>query len=93
MANREDSYRLLRCRSWYEGDMKKSLTTLLSIAGLAHIFHAGFITPKQKFWCSQVLDAAGEEVSPPWSVDYNSTLEVWPGYPSHSLGHQSADVL
>ena len=32
------------------------LLTLLTnpLPGLAHIFHAGFITPKQKFWCAQV---------------------------------------
>ena len=23
--------------------------------GLSHIFHASFITPKQKFWCSEVM--------------------------------------
>lgn len=29
--------------------------TSTPFAGLAHIFHAGFITPKQKFWCAQVI--------------------------------------
>ena len=48
-------------------------------AGLSHIFHASFITPKQKFWCSEVLDEAGASVSPPWSVEYgNTSAEVWP---------------
>jgi len=49
--------------------------------GLAHIFHAGFITPKQKFWCNQALDEAGMDYPPPWSVEYNSTtqIDVWPG--------------
>ena len=91
MANREDSHCLLRCGSWYT-PTKKSLSTLSSLLGLAHIFHAGFITPKQKFWCNQVLDAAGEEISPPWSVEYNSntTLAVWPGHQSYS--RQSSPV-
>ena len=48
-------------------------------AGLSHIFHASFITPKQRFWCSSVLEA-GENVPPPWSVEYNnSNIEIWPG--------------
>ena len=42
--------------------------------GLAHIFHAGFITPKQKFWCAEA------ETSPPWTVEYNYTdVTVYPG--------------
>lgn len=28
--------------------------------GLAHIFHASFITPKQKFWCEQALNSEWE---------------------------------
>ena len=48
--------------------------------GLAHIFHAGFIVPKQKFWCAQALDANGDDLPPPWTVEYyNSSLEIWPG--------------
>ena len=48
---------------------------------MAHIFHAGFITPKQKFWCAQALNEAGVDLPPPWSVDYNETtkIDVWPG--------------
>ena len=48
--------------------------------GLAHIFHAGFIVPKQKFWCAQAIDANGVEIPPPWEVEYhNSTIDIWPG--------------
>ena len=55
------------------------------MAGLAHIFHASFITPKQRFWCSAV-EEEGESVPPPWTVEYNETdtLEVWPGNTSVS---------
>ena len=57
---------------------------LFSISGLAHIFHAGFITPKQRFWCNKALDEAGNNIPPPWTVEckYNDTIttmvDVWP---------------
>ena len=47
-----------------------------SHSGLSHIFHASFITPKQKFFCSQVLDSAGGEVAPPWEVQHDGH-SVW----------------
>ena len=48
-------------------------------SGLSHIFHASFITPKQKFWCGEVVEE-GETVPPPWTVHYNhSDILVWPG--------------
>ena len=47
-----------------------------SHSGLSHIFHASFITPKQKFFCSQVLDSAGAEVAPPWEVQHDGH-SVW----------------
>ena len=43
---------------------------IIIFAGLAHIFHAGFITPKQRFWCEQAMNEAGEDISPPWTVEY-----------------------
>ena len=47
---------------------------------MAHIFHAGFITPKQRFWCGSVEDADGSVVPPPWTVEYgNESVEVFPG--------------
>ena len=47
--------------------------------GLSHIFHASFITPKQRFWCSGV-ERDGQPVLPPWTVEYhNSTIDIWPG--------------
>ena len=59
--------------------------------GLAHIFHASFITPKQKFWCAQALDESGSEIPPPWSVPYgNGTVDVYPGNMTEDkklLGH------
>merc|ERR1719495_1497646 len=51
--------------------LEKILIVFLAAApGLAHIFHAGFITPKQKFWCEQALDDAGNDIPPPWNVEY-----------------------
>jgi len=45
------------------------------ILGLAHIFHAGFITPKQKFWCEQAMTAEGLDLPPPWEVQHgNETI-------------------
>ena len=59
--------------------------------GLAHIFHAGFITPKQKFWCAQALDENGVDIPPPWTVEYqNQSIEVFPGNMTEDkkmLGH------
>jgi len=53
---------------------------LASAPGLAHIFHAGFIVPKQKFWCAQAIDGNGDDLPPPWTVEYdNSSVEIWPG--------------
>jgi len=45
---------------------KVLLIFLASAPGLAHIFHASFITPKQKFWCERVVDELGKDVEPPW---------------------------
>jgi len=55
--------------------LEKILIVFIAAApGLAHIFHAGFITPKQKFWCTEA------ETSPPWTVEYNYTdVTVYPG--------------
>ena len=51
--------------------LEKILIVFLAAApGLAHIFHAGFITPKQRFWCSEVVNEDGMDVEPPWSVEY-----------------------
>jgi len=78
--------------------LEKILIVFIAAApGLAHIFHAGFITPKQRFWCKEALDAMGNEIYPPWQVQYtnetfNQTIDVWPG-PEHMttdkklLGH------
>jgi len=39
--------------------LEKILIVFIAAApGLAHIFHAGFITPKQKFWCEEALNSA-----------------------------------
>ena len=47
--------------------------------GLAHIFHASFITPKQRFWC-EAVERDGQPVAPPWTVEYgNSSIDIWPG--------------
>ena len=47
--------------------------------GLAHIFHASFITPKQRFWC-EAVEEDGQPVAPPWTVEYeNYSITVWPG--------------
>ena len=66
--------------------------------GLAHIFHAGFITPKQNFWCEAAyndawqdsLDAAShanwsltpEQMALPDSADTSSGLNTGP-WPVH----------
>ena len=62
---------------------------LTTFPGLAHIFHAGFITPKQKFWCAAAQDEMGNELPPPWNVTYNSTsyLEVYPDTKSEDKKH------
>jgi len=68
--------------------LEKILIVFIAAApGLAHIFHAGFITPKQRFWCKEALDEMGNEIYPPWLVHYTNktfsdTIEVWPG-PEH----------
>jgi len=65
--------------------LEKILIVFLAAApGLAHIFHAGFITPKQKFWCEEAFDENGAEILPPWAVTYkndtfNETIYVYPG--------------
>jgi len=52
--------------------LEKILIVFLAAApGLAHIFHAGFITPKQKFWCEKAINqTTQEEILPPWTVQY-----------------------
>merc|ERR1719189_3164081 len=67
---------------------------LASAPGLAHIFHAGFITPKQKFWCAQAMDEAGLDAPPPWTVEFdkwhNGSLvseEVSPGCMTYEFDH------
>jgi len=76
--------------------LEKILIVFIAAApGLAHIFHAGFITPKQKFWCKSAIDAAtGEDIPPPWTVEYpekNKSYLVYPGMHNYSdkklLGH------
>jgi len=60
---------------------KVLIVFLASAPGLAHIFHAAFITPKQKFWCGRAEFANGTEIAPPWYVEYpdkNMTYEVYP---------------
>ena len=54
---------------------------LFTLSGLSHIFHAGFITPKQKFWCAKAVGLDSEGLPPPWTIEYNdtATVEVWPG--------------
>ena len=53
----------------------------LFLLGLAHIFHAGFITPKQKFWCEKAMKD-GADLPPPWTAvsevneTYNETFLV-----------------
>jgi len=37
--------------------LKILLVFIASAPGLAHIFHASFITPKQKFWCEAALNS------------------------------------
>jgi len=66
--------------------LEKILIVFIAAApGLAHIFHAGFITPKQKFWCAEAMDKNGDIVEPPWEVEYevNETYTkhywVYPG--------------
>jgi len=63
--------------------LEKILIVFIAAApGLAHIFHAGFITPKQRFWCKQAMDEAGLDIPPPWTVDYpdtNTSYNVFPG--------------
>jgi len=63
--------------------LEKILIVFIAAApGLAHIFHAGFITPKQRFWCAQAMDSAGADIPPPWTIDYpekNKSYTVWPG--------------
>ena len=64
---------------------------------MAHIFHAGFITPKQKFWCEEAFDVAGNEIPPPWNVEYKhndsytTNVGVWPNMTNDDdtkvLGH------
>ena len=64
---------------------------------MAHIFHAGFITPKQKFWCEEAFDVAGNEIPPPWNVEYKhndsytTNVDVWPNMTNDDdtkvLGH------
>jgi len=72
------------------------LVFLAAAPGLAHIFHAGFITPKQKFWCEKAQDVAGNEIFPPWNIEYEHnetykyTVDVWPNMTSNDsklLGH------
>jgi len=76
--------------------LEKILIVFIAAApGLAHIFHAGFITPKQKFWCKSAIDAAtGEDIPPPWTVEYpekNKSYLVYPGMHNYTdkklLGH------
>jgi len=78
--------------------LEKILIVFIAAApGLAHIFHAGFITPKQKFWCEKAInDKTGEDIPPPWSVTYqypekNQTYLVYPGMHDYEnkklLGH------
>jgi len=77
--------------------LEKILIVFIAAApGLAHIFHAGFITPKQKFWCEKAMKD-GVDLPPPWTAvsvvneTYNETFLVSPGYmtPNSSklLGH------
>merc|ERR1719225_1184804 len=63
---------------------EKILIVFIAAApGLAHIFHAGFITPKQKFWCEKAMKD-GVDIPPPWTVvsvvneTYNETFLVSP---------------
>jgi len=64
--------------------LEKILIVFVAAApGLAHIFHAGFITPKQKFWCERAEFTNGTEIEPPWFIKYeyekkNTTYEVYP---------------
>jgi len=69
---------------------KVLLVFIAAAPGLAHIFHASFITPKQKFWCTQALDELGQDLPPPWDytmtkynkttdIAYNVTYQVYPG--------------
>merc|ERR1719495_1010700 len=64
--------------------LEKILIVFVAAApGLAHIFHAGFITPKQKFWCERSEFTNGTEIEPPWFIKYeyekkNTTYEVYP---------------
>jgi len=73
--------------------LEKILIVFIAAApGLAHIFHAGFITPKQKFWCEQAMKD-GVDFPPPWTVVsvFNETFLVSPGdmtdNSSKLLGH------
>jgi len=65
--------------------LEKILIVFIAAApGLAHIFHAGFITPKQRFWCEQARDlATGEDIPPPWNVVYPETNESFLVYPGN----------
>ena len=79
--------------------LEKILIVFIAAApGLAHIFHAGFITPKQNFWCEAAyndawqdsLDAAThanwsltpEQMTLPDSADTTSGLNTGP-WPVH----------
>jgi len=69
---------------------KVLLIFIAAAPGLAHIFHASFITPKQKFWCNAAEYPNGTINYPPWAFTetredkkthetYTVDHLVWPG--------------